>query len=44
MEYCECSLADMLKYTPELKLQESHISAIAFCALQAITYLHQING
>lgn len=40
MEFCFCSLADILKYCPEIPMSETHIAAVCAAVAKGLAYLH----
>jgi serine/threonine protein kinase len=40
MEYCTCSLADVLKYCPEIQVTELQIAAVCASVAKGLAYLH----
>lgn len=43
MEYCICSLGDLLFYCPEIYLSEQQISAFCASIVKGLAYLHQVG-
>jgi len=43
MEYCYCSLADILKFCPEVPLKEIQIAAVCAAVVKGLAYMHS-NG
>jgi serine/threonine protein kinase len=40
MEYCACSVEDILFYCPEEPLIETHIAAVCAAIVKSLAYLH----
>src|SRR5690349_4590464 len=43
MEYCYCSLSDILKFCPEFPMQEIQIAAVCASVVKALAFMHS-NG
>lgn len=43
MEYCYCSMADILNYCPEIRLSEVQVAAVCACMIKGLVYLHSYN-
>jgi len=43
MEYCACSVEDILFYCPEEQLLETHIAAVCAAIVKSLAYLHAFN-
>lgn len=43
MEYCACSVEDVLFYCAEEELQETHIAAVCAAIIKSLAYLHSFN-